>query len=307
MRTLPALMLAAGVSCGSPVFAQAPPRPDAEIATSQAVTSKLNAYVELLNRTLRASESLARYESWVNMKSGPTGRENIIYGLYSLYDVRTEVEKAKAATTMPPPMTALDAEMPVYIAAYEAVAPVITKADGYYERQDYKVDKMAEGKALHAALVPAGETFLAERAKVEALFKVEKEKGDAAELALIEKREGRKARWQVSNVMIRARQVVDVLPSEKTPVVDLAKFDATVGSYAEAVKGMDEYGAANPSSFSAFEGLPRSFLGKLREMRDKLARSRGDARGGAGRDLTWVVNDYNMMVSMSQMATRFSR
>ncbi len=307
MRRLTALILATGLLCGSPVLAQTPPAPDTDVATSQAVTRKMNAYVELLNRTLRASESLSRYGSWVNMKSGPTGRESIIYGLYSLYDVRTEVEKAKAATAMPPPMTALDAEVPVYIAAYEALAPVITKADAYYERQDYKVDKMAEGKALHAALAPVGQAFLAERTKIEALFKVEKEKADAAELALIEKREGRKAQWQVSNVMIHARQVVDLLPSEKKPVVDLASFDATVGSYADAVKQMDEYGAANPSSFSAFESLPRSFLGKLREIRDKLAKSKGDARGGAGRDLTWIVNDYNMMISTSQMATRFSQ
>jgi hypothetical protein len=50
----------------------------------RAATEKFNAYVEFLNRTLRASESLERYKSWVNMTTGPTGRERIIYGLYSV-------------------------------------------------------------------------------------------------------------------------------------------------------------------------------------------------------------------------------
>lgn len=307
MRKLLRAALTAGLMCAGPVRAQTPRAPDAELAASQAVTRKLNAYVALLNRTLRASESLARYASWVNMKTGPTGRESIIYGLYSLYDVRGEIEAAKAATSTMPAMPALDAEMPVYIAAYEALAPTIGKAEGYYERQDYKVDKMAEGKTLHAALAPAGRTFLDERAKIDGLLKVEKERADAAELALIETREGRKARWQVGNVMFRARHIVDLLPSDTKPVVDLVAFDAVLGDYAGAVRELDGYAAANPSSFSAFEGRPRSFLGKLREFRDKLARSKGDARGPAGRDLTWIVNDYNTMISTSQMATGFPR
>ena len=305
MQKLLLLALVTGLLCGSPVHAQSGPAPDAELAASEATVRKLNAYVELLNRTLRASESLDRYKSWVNMKTGPTGRESIIYGLYSLYDVRAEIEKARAATTAQPAMASLDTEIPVYIAAYETLAPTITKADGYYERQDYKEDKMAAGKALHAALVPAGQMFLDERAKVETLFRTEKEKSDAAELSLIEKHEGRKVRWQVSNVMSHARQVIESLPNGNKPVVDINNFDVVLSSYAAAVREMDEYSAANPSSFAGFESSPRSLLGKLRELRDKLKRSKGDARGPAGRDLTWIVNDYNMMISTSQVATQF--
>ena len=204
-------------------------------------------------------------------------------------------------------MPELDAEIAPYIAAYEALAPVVTQADGYYERQDYKVDKMAEGKTLHAKLAPAGTAFLDERAKLEPLFAREKIRSDEAELALIERREGRKARWHVANVMIRARPVIDLLPSEGKPVVDLPAFDAALATYALAVRGMDDYGAANPSSFTGFEGSPASWLGKLREFREKLGPAKGDARRGAGRDITWIVNDYNMMITTSQLATRFPR
>lgn len=280
--------------------------PDPEQAASQAVIRKLNAYVELLNRTLRASESLARYESWVNMRTGPTGQERIVYGLYSLYDVRGEIAKARSAAEAEPRMPELDAAIGLYIAAYETLAPTVAQANGYYERADYKVDKMAEGKTLHAKLAPAGKTFLDERTKLEPLFAREKVKSDEAELALIEKREGRKARWVVANVMMRARPVVELLPRDAKPVVDLPAFDAALATYASAVKSMDEYAAAEPGSFTGFEGRPASWLGKLREFREKLGRAKGDARKG-GIDTTWIVNDYNTLVSTSQMAIRIVR
>jgi len=309
MRWMSCIALWVGLVCCAPALAQtrqaAPPDP--EQLASQAVIRKLNAYVGLLNRTLRASESLSRYASWVNPKTGPTGRERIIYGLYSLYDVRGEIEKATAAMDAEPAMPDLDAAMKTYIAAYTVLAPTINEADGYYERQDYKVDKMAEGKALHAKLASAGPAFLAERAKVDALFAEEKAKSDVTELAMIEKREGRKARWHVSNVMIQARKIVDRLPDGDKPVVDMAAFDAALTAYGAAVKDMDGYGAANPGSFFVFESQPRSLLGKLREFRDKLARAKGDARRAGASDLTWIVNDYNMMVSTSRTATQFSR
>ena len=296
---------------GSPALAQEPlptgqiMKPD--VSPEQATVRKLNAYASLLNRTLRAQESLDRYRSWVDMKTGPTGRERIIYGLYGLYDVRGEIVKAEAAMAQPPAMPDLDGAMKSYIAAYQVLAPTITEADSYYERQDYRTDKMEQGRALHAKLAVAGPAFLAERAKVDALFRVEKEKSDAAELAAIEAREGRSARWHVANVMTEARKVMDLLPADAKPVVTMPAFEAALGRYAAAVKDMDGYSAANPNAFHVFESQPRSLLGKLREFDAKLVKAKGDARRGAGRDVTWIVNDYNMMVSTAQTATAFSR
>ncbi|WP_375461293.1 YiiG family protein [uncultured Enterovirga sp.] len=277
--------------------------PDPAQSASQATIRKLNVYVSLLNRTLRASESLARYESWANMRTGPTGRERIIYGLYSLYDVRSEIGAARTASTTPPAMQELDAQVAPYTAAYEALAPILAQANGYYERQDYKEDKMAEGKALHARLAPAAQAFLAERAKIQPLFAREKERSDAVELSLIEAREGRTARWHVTNVMARARPIIDLMPTDAKPLVDMPAFEAALSPYATAVRELDDYALANSGTLSGFESRPRSWLGKLREFRDKLGKSKGDARRGAGRDVTWIVNDYNTMISMAQMAS----
>lgn len=294
----------ASMLCLTVVAAQAQ-MPDADM---QAGIAKTNAYIELMNRTLRAQESWSRYASWVNVKTGPTGKERIIYGLYSLYDVRSETDKALAATSQPPAYSALDETVKRYIAAYEKLAPVITEADGYYERKDYLSDKMAGGKALHAKLAPAAQTFLTERKALERDMEAVKSELDRKQLAAIEQHEGRKARWHVRNVMIEAKTMIDLLPSNSAPVVDLPAFDRALDRYAAAVKEFDTYSAATPNSFFVFESSPRSLLGKLREFRQKVGRTKGDARrAGVGHDLTWLINDYNMMVSTSQSATTFSK
>jgi hypothetical protein len=143
-----------GAAAAGPALAEDAPTNDAT-ARLNAVTEKFNAYVDFLNRTLRASESIDRYKSWVNWTTGPTGRERIIYGLYDVYDTSGESAKATAATNAEPSTPELDAAMRDYIAANAALGPILTEANGYYERADYKVDKMAEGKALHAKIVAA--------------------------------------------------------------------------------------------------------------------------------------------------------
>ena len=110
-------------------------------------------------------------------------------------------------------MPELDAAMRDYIAANAALGPILTEANGYYERADYKVDRMAEGKALHAKIVAAAGPFLAARAKVDALIRDAKDKVDLERLASIEKEEGRSPRWHVANVMLRAQRVMDLMPS----------------------------------------------------------------------------------------------
>lgn len=283
---------------------QPAPRPARDPALQEAI-AKSNAYIELMNRTLRAKESWGRYTSWVNLKTGPTGKERYItYGLYSLYDVRSEIEKANAATLAEPKTPELDATVLRYIKAYETLAPLITKAAAYYERQDYKADGAAEGKALHAQLVPAAETFLAERVALDLLMKQFSRDLNRRELATLDPKS---PQYQVKIVMIGAEEMIELMPSQDKPIVDMKVYDEALARYAASVRAFDEWNQANPGKLSSFDSAPGRFLGKLREFQTKLARAKGDARRGAGQDLVWIVNDYNMMISSSQMALRFSR
>ncbi len=142
--------------------------------------------------------------------------------------------------------------------------------------------------------------------KVDTLMTIEKAKVDQARLDMIEKHEGRAANWHVANVMMKARRVMDLLPSNAKPVVDLNAFHAAMADYGDAVKGMDSYGAGKPNAFFVFASQPRSLLSKLRDFQAAVDRVKGDARRGGGDQLTWIVNDYNMMVTTSQNATMFN-
>lgn len=72
-----------------------------------------------------------------------------------------------------------------------------------------------------------------------------------------------------------------------------------------AVKAMDAYGAEHRNAFFVFADAPRGLLAKLREFQEAIDPVRGDARRGGGDKITWIVNDYNMMVTTSQTATQF--
>jgi len=299
----------AGAAAAGPALADGAPTNAADDAKARlnAVTAKFNAYVDFLNRTLRASESLDRYKSWVNWATGPTGRERIVYGLYEVYDTTAEAAKATAATSAEPLTPELDAAMRDYIAANAALGPILDEANGYYERADYKVDEMVEGKALHVRIVAAAGPFLAARARVDALIRDAKDKVDFERLASIEKEEGRSARWHVANVMLRAQRVMDLMPNQARPVVNLDAFHAAMTDYGAAVKDMDAYGAGHPNAFFVFASEPRSLLGRLRDFQAAVDGVKGDARRAGGDQITWIVNDYNMMVTTSQTADQFGR
>jgi tetratricopeptide (TPR) repeat protein len=293
------------VAFGAPAVAQDRPAPDAAL---QATIAKSNAYTALLNRTLRAVESWDRYRSWVNMQRGPTGRERyIVYGLYSLYDVRGEIEKAEQAVTQEPAMPELDDAIRRYIQSYRTLAPLITRANVYYERKDYQDDGAALGRELHREMVPAAEAFLKDRADVERAMRALRTDLNSRELADIERREGRSARWNVRNVMIAARGVMDLMPTNERPVVDMAAFDEAIQRYAAALRELDKLKETDPDGASILDSQAGSWLGSLREYRQKLARARGDARRAGGHERTWIINNYNMMVSMSATRLRMRR
>lgn len=300
------------VSAAQPAFAQPAPQAAAKRPAQdpelQAAIAKSNAYTSLANRTLRAVESWDRYKSWVDMKKGPTGKERYIsYGLYSLYDVKDEIAKAEAATGQPPAQPELDGAVKRYIAAYQELAPLITRAERYYQRKDYRDDNVAEGRELHARMVPAAEAFLRERTVFSNQLSGYKKGIDARELAAIEASEGRQARWQLRNIMINARAVMDYMPSNEHPIVDLAGFDTALAGYAAAIREMDAFKDKNQTSVPIIDSQASSWLGALRDFREKLGKSKGDVRKGAADDANRIVSSYNSMVSLSGSAARMIR
>jgi hypothetical protein len=281
---------------------QSPP-PDLglhEIADSDTdrYIAKSNGVVGLLNATLRGKDSWNRYLSWVDVKRGPTGKERIIYGLYSVgTSANSAIEKARKTAGDKPAIPALDDATRQLASAFEALVPILNEAEAYYDRKDYLSDNMAGGKALHEKLVPAAMAFLAARATTEVLQNQLKDMLDRAQLAKIEKAEGKSVRWHVINTMTLAKKTVELMPSNPKGGADLQQFDAVLAAYGNAVRDFDTAIRESGKSTS-IDSYPRDILGKLREMRDNIAKGHADGMTYS-MDYNNVIQQYNMMISMS--------
>jgi hypothetical protein len=290
--------------------------PLVDAAAAQALTAneKINAYVGCINRlSERAHESRARYFSWVG-KNGPTGKERIIYGTYTIYDTsdcRKNVEKANA-------LEPRDAELEAAAAAYaEAVArlePLLQETDDYYSQQDYKDDRMAKGRALHPRLVAAWDAFASADRKLRAGVEAINDKRAAERLADIERSEGRKARYHVEALMTHAKRV---LRAQDTAKPDLAAITQALNDYESMVKATEQLAGKEGEAKvgSMFIGNAKSFLTTakqlMRRIRDKVPYSAGDRmmlNAGGG----WMVEgsaprlqrDYNQLIESYNSGAR---
>jgi len=263
--------------------------------------AKNNAYVKLLNETLRASDSWNRYLSWVNVERGPTGKERIIYGLYSVSasSAREAIAGARKAADSEPASPALDAAANELAAAFETVFPIMNEAHDYYDRKDYMSDNAAGAKRLHGQLVPAGRAFIAARAKMDKLQEEVKDRLDTLELARIEKKDGKQYRWHMKRTMILARKAVDLMPQNPRQPGDMKEFDTAIAKLADAAREFDTY-VRDSGKSNSFDSYPREIVGRLRELKDKVAKGRADPTFYS-MDYNGVVSSYNMMIQMARM------
>ena len=276
---------------------------------------KLNAYVGCINRlSERSHSSRSRYFSWVG-KSGPTGKERIIYGTYTIYDTadcRKNIDKANA---LEPHDAALEKAASAYAQAVAALEPLLKEADDYYTQENYKDDKMAKGKALHPRLVAAWDAFAAADRSLRDGVEAINDRRSAERLAEIERNEGRKARYHVEALMIAAKRVMKVQTSENP---DLAAITPAVEGYEAAVNAAEPFSASADGAKigSMFISNAKSLLTTskqlMRRVRDKVPYSTGDKMMLHGAGSGWMVTgspprllrDYNTLVDSYNRGAR---
>ena len=291
------------------LFATSLAAPALAPAAAQAVpgVEKMNAYVGCINRlSERSYQSRDRYFDWVKGKNGPTGKERIVYGTYTIYDTtdcKKNVEKANAAE---PHDAELESAASAYAEAVGKLEPLLKEADEYYEQENYKDDKMAKGKEMHPRLVAAWDAFASADKKLRAGVEAIKDKQAAEQLAAIEAKEGRKTHYYVEALMVQAKRL---LRAENTDKPDIAAITQALTEYETTVKAAEEAsgkdGDAKLGSF--FVSSAKSYLTSakqlMRRIRDKVPYSQGDRMmlgGGGG----WMVEgspprllrDYNQLI-----------
>lgn len=274
-------------------------------AQTSTATEKLNAYVGCINRlSARAFDSRARYSSWAP-KSGPTGKERIIYGLYTIYDTSDCAKNVDKANALEPRDAGLEAAASAYVNAVTTLGPLLKEADDYYTQENYKDDKMAKGRALHPRLVAAWDAFSAADKNLRAGVDGINDKRKLEALKEIEAKEGKTTRYYIEAVMIDAKRVLRLQDTDKPDIEGITK---AVSDYETTVKALDDTAAADGGKVGAtFVGNAKSVLVTakqlMRRIRDKVPYTSGQKMmmtPGSG----WMVEgsparllrDYNQLV-----------
>lgn len=288
-----------------------PLAPSTAHAQGSTLTQKLNAYVGCINRlSERSYSSRERYFSWA-AKTGPTGKERIIYGTYTIYDTSDCKKGVEKANALEPREPELEAAASTYVEAVTTLEPLLKEADDYYTQQNYKDDKMAKGRALHSRLVAAWSAFEGADNRLRAGVDAIREKESIKDIAEIERTEGKKGRWHVETLMLRAKVLIRTFRNE---VANLPKVIETLNEYEAIVKSAEEYAAANKDGKigSSFISSAKTYLTTakllMRRVRDKVPYSQGDKMmidAGSG----WMIegSPQRLMRDYNDLIERYNR
>jgi hypothetical protein len=291
---------------------------------------KLDAYISCLNTLSSPVHSTrARYFSWVNPKTGPTGNERNIRGLFDLPKDSAQKCTAglKKAKTLPPGDEKLEAAGEEFAKTVMDLDTLIDEVFTYYENKNYKDDKFAKGKAMHPRLMAAFSAFSkADTGLHSTLDGITKPLAQRA-LGRIEREEGKKFRYHRKHVLLAARELVEAGdPVGEDDDIDFELYNASFTELDKALTELQLYGAvhkseldaqSNPawplakSNFDQFDRAAEAYRKKAREymrcLRDAPARAKtaagkvdpdkiGSCPDGRPRD---VVNRYNEFIRTS--------
>jgi hypothetical protein len=310
MRSAFGLVLAVGAAA---LLAPA----DAGPAWSQTsgINEKINAYIACINRlSERSYDSRRRYFSWVS-KNGPTGKERIIYGLYTIYDTTDCKKKVVAANAMEPHDADLEKAAADYADAVGILEGLLKEADDYYSQENYKDDKMAKGRAMHSTLVAAWEAFANADQRLRVGIDELQDAMAGQRIAEIERTEGLNDRYHIEAVMLSAKRL---MRAQSASQPDLAAMSKALEDYEAILKATETHAAVNKGGkiSSGFISTAKSYLTTakqlMRRVRDKVPYSQGDKMmldAGGG----WMVEgsparltrDYNQLVESYNRGARF--
>lgn len=246
---------------------------DPEEKADDELATKLNEYIECGNNLSAAvHRSVERYTDWLKGPDGPTGKEEIVYGIYQVHDHMTKkcVAALENAKTLKPSLPEIEKAAASYQAAVGTLIPKIEEAYEYYNAKRYQDDAFAQGKKMHAPLMADYEKFDesddAMRSELTRLNDAMAERS----LARHEKKFGKNMSYLGRHMLLRAKALVRI--GDTADEKDTKEFEALFQAYAESVKAMSAYAATptgkseEPQNFSSFKSAAVAFEVDARRM-----------------------------------------
>ncbi len=250
MKTLPRVVVAAALLLAASAAGRAQTIGDLPDDKFKLVVDKTLLYTKALNAARTVQKAYDKYASWVDVKTGPTGKEKAIAS--GLPDIASAVqdiaEAAKNGPGMWPPLPNVDAMAQKLADATNALAPVAKNASDYYSQGQYKKDAAKQGQALHAELVPKFEQFFGSEMALRRELSAVREDVERRYLAQIEKEKGKNYEWHLRSVLIAARTVADLLPNHvDAAMIEGARFKARFGALQAAYMAFGQYCVEHPA------------------------------------------------------------
>lgn len=281
-------------------------------ASEDGLTAKSNLYIQKCsnNYSNRVMDSYRRYASWIkNIESGPTGKENLVYGLYSLNgdgkDCFEAIEKAKSMQPSLPEAEAVAAEYA------EALKESLTQINGiyaYYDQDDYKDDNFERGKQAHPALLKSFKNFEAVNKKFgDEVDKLEDQVA-TEQLAKLEGDTARKFDYLLVKSGVASKKIAMMVQRTEYPDLKVDDLQTLIENFDQnTVELKAAVSSSNKSMASSYMSACDEFLKAskelMRRVRDKKSFSDSE-RSRIGMNAGWmvegspdkVIHEYNELI-----------
>ena len=189
----------------------------------KSLVEKTVLYTKALSAARIVQKSYDRYASWLDVKTGPTGKEKTVEGIPDMTAAVQEISDAGATGAgMWPPLPTVDAAAQKLAQATSALAPVVKSASDYYAQKKYKTDAAKHGQELHAQMLPMFEQFFGSEVAMRRELSAVLEDVERRNLAQIEKEHGKNYDWHLRNFLFAAKTLADLLPNH----VDAAMIES---------------------------------------------------------------------------------
>jgi len=278
--------------------------------TTDPLTEKSNLYIkQCVNKYSNSViSSYRRYASWLkDLDRGPTGKEDLVYGLYDITsDGQDCVDAIKKAKGMEPAIADLETAADGYATALTDVVAKIKLIYPYYNHEDYKDDGFQKGKAAHPALLAAFKSF--EQANKSFDTEVDKLEDAVANKRLNELKgdSSKKYEYLVVDSGIKSKNIVRFVKRTDYPQIKVEDLQPLIDDFEKVVDDLKAAGAGKPiSSFyiSSCDEFLKASKEVMRRVRDRKQFSDFERRE-LGSAAGWmvdgspdkVINKYNQMI-----------
>ncbi len=231
-------------------IAGAEPAVEIDGADDAAVGAKLQASIQCINgHSQWVLKSRERYLSWIRSpQAGPTGKEPVIYGLYTLHDISRCRDGLQQSIAQPPSLPAFEQAATDWLAALQAAESVIAEANTYYELENYKDDGMQLGKTLHPRLLDVWAAFDSADDALRVVLDSTKDRLDERRLQRLENDPAQRSAYLGQRILRDAKQLLRSARGLGGNGFDAATFATSVAALEQDWQALVEHRKASAGS-----------------------------------------------------------